>query len=128
LPTDSPAFARRLFTELVNDHPYVLFVTLHTGAQAEKLVTRAAALAGTANSPRWVVWARKPNHIADVIAECKGHELITGGTGSVAEGLDTLRGFSMSLGDEVRDVIKLTDPEPSYLRIIASYAKAEKMG
>jgi hypothetical protein len=119
LPTDDPVLAQRLFKDLVHEQPYYIFVALGTGSEAETVVQRADNLTGNPTDPRWVIWARNAQQIRPAIAELKNSDRIVGKLG-------TARGFSISLSDEVRDVIDGTEPLPSLTRILLAFAEAEK--
>ncbi len=119
LPTDDAALAENMFKEMVHEQPYYIFVALGTGSEAETVVQRADNLTGSPTDPRWVIWARYPQHIRPAVAALSHSERIV-------DKLDTARGFSISLSDEVRDVIKGTEPVPSLTRILLAFAEAEK--
>jgi len=118
LPTDNKVLALRMFRQLVNERPHVLMVVNGRDPEAETFVQRADRLAGTLQDPRWVVWARKPEQIADEVNGLKGPPAMH------SEIADS-RGFSLSLADEIRDVIAKNDPVPDLVRILEAFAKAE---
>jgi hypothetical protein len=118
LPTDDAALAGKMFTELVNEQPYYIFVALGTGVEAETVVQRADNLTGNPTDPRWVIWARVPQHIKPVVEPLKNSDRIV-------DKLDTARGFSLSLSDEVRDVVEGARV-PSLTRLLLAFAEAEK--
>ena len=118
LPSDEKSLARRMFNELVHEEPYVLMVVLGKGREAETFVQRAAKLSGAEGEPRWVVWVRKPEQIADLICALQGSDRL-------GQDLGQIRGFSMSLTDSVRDVIPASEPVPSLSRILLAYVRAE---
>jgi len=120
LPTDDRDLARRMFKDLVHEEPHVLLVVLHTGKDAEVFAQRADKMSGKEGEPRWVVWARNPDDIAVNIAALTGANKLGA--------LPRVRGFSLSLSDDVRDVITMDEPLPSLLRIFLAYARAEKAG
>jgi len=120
LPTDSKSLARRIFADLVNEQPYVLFVVLGKDKVAETLVQRASRLAGKEEEPRHVVWARRPEQISEEIAALKGDETLKS---SLADAL----AFTLSLSDAIADVIGKNEPEPDLVRIFKAFAKAEAM-
>ena len=115
LPDDAKV-AERLFNELVHEQPYYLFVALGASADAETVAQRADSLAGLPQEPRWVVWARKPKSIAKVVAELVGADKVD---------LESARAFTLSLSDEVRDVIEGDEPVPNLTRILLAFANAE---
>lgn len=121
LPTDEKALARRMFSELVDEEPHVLMVVLGKGPEAETFAKRASKLTGAETEPRWVVWARKPDQIADLVVGLEGSD-------KLGSGLDQVRGFSMSLGDSVRDVILGSEPVPGLTRILLAFVRAEGKG
>ena len=118
LPSDEKDLARRMFNELVNEQPHVLMVVLGKGTDAETFVQRAAKLSGAETEPRWVVWARKPDQISDLILALHGSD-------KLGQDLSQVRGFSISLTDSVRDVIPTSEPVPNLTRILLAYIRAE---
>jgi len=118
LPTDDADLAVRMFRQVVFEEPRVVMVVLGAGAEAETFATRADRLAGTLDEPRWVLWARNPDDVKDEIAELKG-------SAALKRGLIRSRGFSLALDDEVRDVIRASEPVPSLTRVFEAYARAE---
>ncbi|MFN0316632.1 MAG: hypothetical protein ACKVQA_16535 [Burkholderiales bacterium] len=118
LPTEDAALAEKLFNDLVHEQPYCIYVALGAGPEREKVAQRADNLTGSQTDPRWVIWAMKPSLIAQAVSKLSNGQLLTGK-------LDTAWGFSLSFGDEVRDVVDGTEPLPSLTRILLSFAKAE---
>ena len=118
LPSDEKDLARRMFNELVNEQPHVLMVVLGKGPDTETFVQRAAKLSGAEGEPRWVVWARKPDQISDLIQALQGSD-------KLGQDLSLVRGFSSSLTDSVRDVIPTSEPVPNLTRILLAYIRAE---
>lgn len=118
LPTDSAAYAARLFRDWVQNEPYVLFVAQGTDSLIEQMVNRADKLAGVPSDPRWVIWARRPEDIQAVIEELSGPE-------ALKAAIHGARGFSVGLGDDVRDVIRADEPEPNMVRILKAFVRAE---
>lgn len=118
LPAHDKDLATKLFREIVHNYPYHVFVVLRDGADAETVVQRADNLAGQQTDPRWVIWARAPKLIEDDLKELKNSKRIM-------DKLDTAYGFSLSLADEVRDVIEENEGVPNLTRILLSFASAE---
>lgn len=119
LPTDEKKLALRIFRHLIFEKPHVILVVLGRGPEAETFVQRADRLTFEEKDPRWVVWARKPEQIEEVVNELNDPD-------NLLDGLQSLRGFSLSLTDEVRDVILVSEPVPSLMRIDKAFTKAEK--
>lgn len=119
LPSDDAALAQRMFKEMVHEQPYYIFVALGTGPEAQTVVQRADNLTGNPTDPRWVIWARNPQQIRSAVAELKNSERIV-------DKLGAARGFSISLSDEVRDVIDAAAPVPTLARILRAFVEAEK--
>ena len=119
LPTDDKDLAMRMFRELIFEKPAVLMVVRGRDADAETFVQRADRLAGEEIDPRWVVWVRKPEQVEEVVQELKR-------TAELLRKIPTSRGFSLSLADEVKDVIAGSEPVPSLVRILKAFTKAEK--
>lgn len=118
LPTDEKKLALRMFQELVFERPHVLLVVRGRGPDAETFVQRADRLAFDEKDPRWVVWARKPEQIEEVVSQLQGAQ-------DLLDAIPTARGFSLSLTDEVRDVIAGSDPVPDLMRIDKAFTQAE---
>ena len=118
LPTDEKKLALRMFQELVFERPHVLLVVRGRGPDAETFVQRADRLAFDEKDLRWVVWARKPEQIEEVVNQLQGSQ-------DLLDAIPTSRGFSLSLTDEVRDVIAGSDPVPDFMRIDKAFTQAE---
>jgi len=118
LPTDDKKLAVSMFRQLIFERPAVLMVVRGKDTEAETFVQRADRLAGDATDPRWVVWARKPEQIEEVVQELEGPK-------NLLDEIPTSRGFSLSLTDEVRDVITGSEPVPDLVRVLKAFAKAE---
>ena len=116
LPTDEKALARRLFQQYVHDEPFTLIVVVGKGDTAETTVRRAAKLAGTETEPRWVVWARKPEQIAEDIAALGDSDKVMQADAVAADVL----AFAVSLRNRVTDVVK-ADEEPDFFRLTEAW-------
>ena len=119
LPTDDKSLARSMFASLVHEQAKILLVVLGKGEDAETTVQRADRLTGHGGVPRWVCWARRPDHIQEEVAP------LIGGA-DLAERLEATRAFSLSLSDEVRDEIQSADPVPSLTRLFLAFVRAEQ--
>lgn len=118
LPTDSKKDAINMLSELIFDEPLVLLIVLGKSTAADRLVQRADKLTGALDEPRWVVWARRPEQIEEVVALLQNNsQLVTN--------YQTALAFSLSFSDTVRDLIMQSDPEPDMVRILESFIKAE---
>ena len=118
LPTDSGPLAVKLFKQWVYDEAAVLFVAQGASAEIERMVARADKLAGIPTDPRWVIWARKPELIQLAIDALTGKP-------ALKKAIPGARGFSISIGDEVRDVVKVDEPEPDMARLFTAFVRAE---
>jgi len=118
LPTDDKRLAVDMFRQLIFDRPAVLIVVRGKDTEAETFVQRADRLAADASDPRWVVWARRPEQVEEVVQQLKG-------AGNLLNEIPTSRGFSLSLSDEVRDVVTGSEPVPDLVRVLKAFAKAE---
>jgi hypothetical protein len=124
LPTDDDELARRMFRHEVFEEPVVLVVVHGTDADAETLVQRADRLAGQPFEPRRVIWARRPEAIWPIVETLGTAGLPAGKPGK----LRSCRAFSVSLGDDVRDLVAGDEPAPKLLRVFELYARAEAAG
>jgi len=118
LPTDEKKLALHIFRQLIFEKPHVILVVCGRGPDAETFVQRADRLTFSEKDPRWVVWARKPEQIKEVIDQLKDPQ-------GLRDTLRDSRGFSLSLTDELRDVILGSEPVPSLMRIDKAFTKAE---
>jgi len=120
LPLDTPADARRIFHEMVNDEPFVLFVVVGAGPAAEALVSKAGKFAGLDTEPRWVIWARS---VEDIASEIRG--LAEASPGFIDQILGgKAAAFTTSIGDDIRDVI-LTTEDADNVRVVQAFLRAE---
>ena len=119
LPTDEKALAQRMLRHLIHEQAHVLLVVLGKGHEAETLVQRADRLSGLPGEPRWVCWARKPDHIRAVVDELRDD-------GGKLEDLAALRGFALALTDRVRDTFPREEEVPSLVRVLLAFMRAEK--
>lgn len=120
LPTDNKELAVRMLRDLIFERPAVLMVVRGRDADAETFVQRADQLAFDEIDPRWVVWARKPEQIEEVVQELKG-------PANLLKEIPASRGFSLSLADEVKDVIAGSEPVPDLVRVDQAFTKAERI-
>ena len=118
LPTNESQLALLILRYLIFEKPYVILVVRGMDPNAETLVQRADQLAGDANDPRWVVWAKMPDQIEEVVNELRGSQ-------DLLDKIQTSRGFSLSLTDEVRDVIVGSESVPDMVRVLEAFTKAE---
>ena len=119
LPTDDKQLAIRMFRQLIFEKPHILMVVLGKGESAETFVQRADRLTFEENDPRWVVWARKPEQIEDLVKdELQDPE-------NLIKEIQDIQGFCLSLTDQIRDAIYKSDPTPSLMRIDKAFTKAE---
>jgi len=110
----------RIFRHYIYELPKILVVVLGREEEAETFVQRADKLAGQPADPRWVIWARRPDQVQEVLEEHQG-------AGELLQQLDGARGYSLSLSDEVADVITQADGVPSMTRVFRLYARAEAL-
>ena len=118
LPTDEKKLALHIFIQLIFEKHHFILVVCGRGTDAETFVQRADRLTFREMDPRWVVWARKPEQIKEVIDQLKDPQ-------GLRDTLRDSRGFSLSLTDELRDVILGSEPVPSLMRIDKAFTKAE---
>ena len=124
LPSDDKKLAQKIFTEWVEEQPYVLLVVLGRDDNAETAVKRGSKTCGKEGEPRFCVWARKPEQIAEPISALTGASKVVTGTGSDAEVKSGIVAFTVSMGDEIRDVIEATE-KLDFLRFMKAFMKAE---
>lgn len=115
-----PAVAQVEFRSLVADSS-MLFVVLGEDEEANALVGLAMQYVGTRLDPRWVVWAANPEHIRTVVQ----------GTlpGTIQPNLNSVghdRGFTVSLTNNIKDVITAEEPSPDDVRVFQAWTNAMK--
>ncbi|MFQ5627237.1 MAG: hypothetical protein ACE5I1_00635 [bacterium] len=117
-PDADPASNEQAFNNALAETK-VLLIVLGQGAATESLVQMADNIAGEPTDPRWVVWAQRPGDIAAAVAglECSADP---------SPVLDSDRGFSISLTNAIRDVIRASELEPDPVRVFEAYRKAEE--
>lgn len=119
LPPGDPE-AETTFRDLIEHHPFLLLVVL---GDHRPLVEAADLLAGGAvqNSWRRVVWVQQPEDVRDLLKELDGTR-----SSKLPSILGTkVAGFSVSLTDQVRDVILTTQLRLAKVRALKAYAAAE---
>lgn len=119
VPSNDPTAASKLFQQMIAE-PFILFVVLGDGPSAEDLVSKASNLAGLANEPRWVIWARQPSELSADIKQLK--EATPGLKNQIASG--KVAAFTTSLNDAICDVV-LTNETADNVRIELAYVNAE---
>ena len=124
LPSDDKKLAQKIFKEWVEEQPYVLLVVLGRDDNAETAVKRGSKTCGKEGEPRFCVSARKPEQIAEPISALSSGNKVVDGAGSEAEVKSDVVAFTMSMGDEVRDVIKASE-KLDFLRFMKAFMKAE---
>jgi hypothetical protein len=117
---DAPAKARRIFKDLIGQ-PIVLFVIWGDDPAAEAIVAIASGLAGAEGDPRGVVWARRPSHLTQAVAQLS--EAKPGFRTQIAKG--TAAAFTLSSGGKIQDVIP-SGEEADEVRIERAYERAEE--
>ena len=114
LPADDDTLAQRMLRELIYEQPVILMIVFGNDTDAETTVQRADRLA---LAPRRVAWARSVSAIRGVV-----DGLVIPPT--LREGLPG-RALTLSLGDDVRDVITADEPVPTPARLFKAFNKAE---
>ncbi len=117
LPDDAN-HAELKFNELIAENK-ILFVVLGDGTAPAALVAKADNMSGEPHEPRWVVWAKTPNHIAGTVSQ------LDCGVASPPQFEPPDRAFTTALSDTIRDVIRADEPEPDNVRVFEAYANAE---
>lgn len=118
LPDTNPK-ALDLMRKLIFDEPYVLFVVLGDSPTVDLLLDKANKFSGLTDEPRWVVWARNPKLISSIYPDLKG-EL------ALLQGLRDALGFTLSIQDQVADVILSSDTIDN-VRVNLAYLNAEAL-
>lgn len=121
MPTDNDDLAQQLFKSVVYDEDVLVLVVLGEDEKATGVVKKADKLAQmvTQGRKRKVIWIRKPDVLKDEIQAVKVGE----GKDFTAEDVLKALAFSISLGDEVMDIIK-QDDYTSFIRIDTCFSRA----
>ncbi len=122
IPTDDQAVARRMLTSAIFEDVHVLLVVYGTESLSEFVVAKADILARAAPWRR-VVWLRRPEQVSEVL------QLVSSQPDLPSISGPDVVAFSLSMGDEVHDVILRDDanldPPLGKARIYTAFTRAE---
>ena len=121
IPTDNKTLAQQLFKSVIYDEDVLVLGVLGEDVKATEVVKKADKLANliTQGRKRKVIWIRKPDILKDEIKALK----IGAGKDFTAEDVLASLAFSISLGDEVMDIIKKGD-YISFIRVDTCFSRA----
>jgi len=121
IPTDNKTLAQQLFKSVIYDEDVLVLGVLGEDVKATEVVKKADKLANliTQGRKRKVIWIRKPDILKDEIKTVK----IGAGKDFTPEDVLESLAFSISLGDEVMDIIKKGD-YISFIRIDTCFSRA----
>lgn len=121
IPTDNKTLAQQLFKSVIYDEDVLVLGVLGEDVKATEVVKKADKLANliTQGRKRKVIWIRKPDILKDEIKTVK----IGAGKDFTPEDVLKSLAFSISLGDEVMDIIKKGD-YISFIRIDTCFSRA----
>ena len=121
IPTDNKELAQQLFKSAIYDEDVLVMVVLGEDENAKGVVKKADKLAQlvTQGRKRKVIWIRKPDVLKDEIQAVKIGE----GKDFTSEDVLNAVAFSISLADEVADIIK-QDEYISFIRVDVSFGRA----
>lgn len=121
IPTDNKELAQQLFKSVIYDEDVLVLVVLGEDENVTDVVKKADKLAQlvTQGRKRKVIWIRKPDILKDEIKSVN----IGGGTNFTSEDVLNAVAFSISLGDEIMDIIKRGE-YISFIRVDVSFGRA----
>lgn len=121
IPTDNKTLAQQLFKSVIYDEDVLVLGVLGEDVKATEVVKKADKLANliTQGRKRKVIWIRKPDILKDEIKTVK----IGAGKDFTPEDVLKSLAFSISLGDEVMDIIKKGD-YISFIRVDTCFSRA----
>lgn len=121
VPTDDKELAQQLFKSVVYDEDVLVLAVLGGDEKAINIVKKADRLAQlvTQDRKRKVLWIRDKEVVREDIENLN----IGQGKNFSIEDVLNASAFSVSLGDEVMDIIK-EDEYISYIRIDTSFSRA----
>lgn len=120
LPENDLQLADAIFDTYLHEHRKTLFVVLGDDEVARRLVEKADRWAGLLEEPRWVLWVRNKSHIHTLALELHDPNQLIATTN-----WDSVLGFTVSVNDNICELIPYTAEEVRSTRIIRAYAKAE---
>lgn len=118
LPTDDLLLADTIMDSYLHEQRKVLLVVLGDDMAARRLVESADRWAGIMTDPRWVIWVRNRSHIATLANDLKDPQ-------HLVSNWDNVLAFSVSLSDNICDVIGYTTAYIKPLTIQKAYLRAE---
>jgi hypothetical protein len=120
LPENDLQLADAIFDTYLHEHRKTLFVVLGDDEIARRLVEKADRWAGLLEEPRWVLWVRNKSQMPTLALELHDpNKLVT------TTNWDSVLGFTVSVNDNICEIIPYTTEEIRSTRIIRAYAKAE---
>ena len=121
LPTGNPLAAQKKFQEWLDKIDKVLFIVLGDTNIAKNTVEKADVITGgQLNEPRWVIHAPVREDILNMLKTIKDPE-----EKIINKDWDKVLAFSLSLTDNIRDMIVRDGTEPKRVRIMRAFLEAE---
>ena len=118
LPTDDIALADAILDCYLHEQQKVLFIVLGDDMYSRRLVEKADRWAGLIEEPRWLMWVRNRAHVKQLMVDIKDPN-------KLIKNWDNVLAFTVSINDNICDVINNTTEEIKSSQIIKAYARAE---
>ena len=118
LPTDDIALADAILDCYLHEQQKVLFIVLGDDMYSRRLVQKADLWAGLIEEPRWLMWVRNRAHVKQLMVDIKDPN-------KLIKNWDNVLAFTVSINDNICDVINNTTEEIKSSQIIKAYARAE---
>ena len=118
LPTDDIALADAILDCYLREQQKVLFIVLGDDMYSRRLVEKADRWAGLIEEPRWLIWARNRAHVKQLVTDLKDPN-------KLVKDWNNVLAFTVSINDNICDVINNTTEDIKSSVIIKAYARAE---
>lgn len=118
LPTDDLALADAILDCYLHEQQKILFIVLGDDMYSRRLVEKADRWAGLIEEPRWLMWVRNRAHVKQLMVDIKDPN-------KLIKNWDNVLAFTVSINDNICDVINNTTEEIKSSQIIKAYARAE---
>lgn len=118
LPNDDIALADAILDCYLHEQQKTLFIVLGDDMYSRRLVEKADRWAGLIEEPRWLIWIRNRAHVKQLVVDMKDPN-------KLVKDWNNVLAFTVSINDNICDVINNTTDEIKSSVIIKAYARAE---